>query len=98
MIYVRNQHIGEMGVTARAVSAALTPPNCGGALSQGSKIPVPLLLSISEKASIPKLKYEALEISEVRGTLKEKCITVTLGPFESKVAHLYIAVVAVGPL
>jgi len=27
--------------------------------------------------------------------LKEKCVTVTLGPFESKVAHLYIAI---GPL
>jgi len=26
------------------------------------------------------------------GPLKEKCITVTLGPFESKVAHLYIDV------
>jgi len=49
---------------------------------------------------------------KVGGLLKEKCITVTLGPFESKIfthynccwgpfesqaAHLYIAV-AVGPL
>ena len=30
------------------------------------------------------------------GPLKEKCITVILGPFKNKVAHLYIAV-AVGP-
>jgi len=37
------------------------------------------------------------EISEVRGPLKEECVTVTLGPFESKVGQLYIAV-AVGPL
>jgi len=29
--------------------------------------------------------------------LKDKCITVALGPFESKVDHLYIAI-AVGPL
>jgi len=30
------------------------------------------------------------------GLLKEKCITVILGPFTNKIAHLYIAV-AVGP-
>ena len=56
------------------------PPNWGGhAVTGGSgpKIPVPSPLSTSEKASIPKLKYEALEISEVRG------------PFERKVHYIY---------
>jgi len=45
------------------------------------------------------LKYEALEISEVGGPLKEKClcITVTLGPFESKEFYLYITVAVGGP-
>jgi len=35
------------------------------------------------------LTYEALEISEVGGSSKEKClyITVTLSPFESKVLY-----------
>jgi len=40
------------------------------------------------------LKYEALEISEFRGPLKEKCITVSLGPFESR-RYLYVTI-AVG--
>jgi len=52
----------------RAVSAALhTPQLGGGTLSQGGKNSVPSRLRFPEKASIPKLKYEALEISEVTG-------------------------------
>jgi len=74
-------------------------PSIGGArCHRGPKIPVPLPLSTPENASTPQIEiHESLEISKVRGFLKEKCITVTLGPFESKVAHLYIAI-AVGPL
>jgi len=44
---------------------------------RGPKIPVPSPLSPPEKASIPKLKYEALEISEVSG------------PFEGKVHYSF---------
>jgi len=63
---------------------------------RGPKIPVPSPLSTPEKASIPKLKYEALEISEVRGPFERKVDYSYLGPFKKKVAHIYIAV-AVGP-
>jgi len=72
----------------RAVSAALHTPQLGGpTLSQEAQNSVPSPLSTPEKASIPKLKHEALEISEVRGPFEKKCfcITITLGPFESKV-------------
>jgi len=62
----------------RAVSAALHTPQLGGPrCPKGPKIPVPSLLRPPEKASIPKLKYESLGISEVRG------------PFERKVHYSY---------
>jgi len=88
----------------RAVSAALHTPQLGGPrCHRGPEIPVPSPLSTPEKASISQI--------EIWSTLKEKCITVILGsfeskvfshynccwgPFESKVAHLYSAV-AIGP-
>jgi len=83
---------------SRAVSAALHTPQLGWGprCHRGPKIPVPSPLRTQKNGSIPQIEtYESLEISEVRGFLKEKCITVTLGAFESKVAHLYIAI-AVG--
>ena len=42
-------------------------PNWGGTLSQGAQNSVPSPLSTPEKVLIPKLKHEALEISEVKG-------------------------------
>jgi len=71
-----------------------------------------LVSSMSKLSSLKPSKYthwifasidrfvtglKCVEISDVTGPLKEKCITVTLGPFESKVGQLYIAVAA-GPL
>jgi len=69
----------------RAVSAALRTSNWGAHAVTGGPKFSPVTTSPPERASIPKLKYEALEISEVSGPLKEKflCITVTLGHFES---------------
>jgi len=65
-------------VTIRAVSAALHTPQKGGPRCHlGPKIPVPSPLSTPEKTSIPKSKYDALKISEVRG------------PFERKVHYSY---------
>ena len=60
-------------------------------LSQGPRNSFPSPLSPPEKASTPKLKYEALEISEIRWSFEKQwlCITVTLGPFESKVFTHY---------
>jgi len=79
----------------RAVPVALHTPNWGEhAVAGGPKFQSRHHLGPRRKLRSPKLKCESLEISEVRG-LVEKCITVTLGPFESKVARLYIAV---GPL
>jgi len=62
-------------------------PNWGGTLSQGPKIQSHHHLNTQRRFQHPKLKNEALEISEVGGPSKEKrlYITVTLGPFESKV-------------
>ena len=60
---------------ARAVSTALHTPQLGGAtLSQGAQNSVPSPLSRPEKTSIPKLKCEALEISEVRGLFERKVL------------------------
>jgi len=46
------------------------PPIGGARCHRGPKIPVPSPLSTPEKASIPKLKYEALEIIVVRGPIE----------------------------
>jgi len=65
----------------RAVSAALHTPQLGGPrCDKGLKIPVPSPLSTPEKASIPNLKYEALEISEVRGLFEGKVQYSYFGP------------------
>ena len=46
----------------------------------------PVTTYAPKKASTPQMDYEALEISEVGGPFERKVyITVTLGPFESKV-------------
>jgi len=47
--------------------------------------------SVPSRLRPPKSKYKALEISEVGGPLKEKClyITVTFGPFGSKACTHY---------
>ena len=71
----------------RRINRTPYSPIRGGTLSQGPKIQSRHHLAPIESFDSPKLKYEALEISEVRGPLKEKClcITIILGPFESKV-------------
>jgi len=101
--------VDETTDVSRAVSAALHTPQLGGpTLSQGAQNSVLFPLSTPEKASIPKVKYETLEISEGRGPLTESAyalqllwplwkqgiytLQLLLGPFESKVAY------AVGPL
>jgi len=75
----------------RAVSAALHTPSWETTLSQGPNIQSSHHLAPEKKASTPILKYEALEISEFGGSLDEKCvnITVTFGPFESKILTHY---------
>ena len=75
------------------------PPNWGGdAVTEaqnsavaGAQNSVPSPLSPQRKLRPSKLKYEALELSEVEDLLKEKClyITVNLVPFESKVFTHY---------
>ena len=51
------------------------PPNWGRpTLSQGAQNSVPSPLSPPEKASIPKLKYEALDVSEVRGPCERRVL------------------------
>ena len=68
----------------RAVSAALHTPRLGGdTLSQGAKNQSRHHLAPQWKLRSPKLKYEAVEISEVSG------------PFERKVLMLYSYI---GPL
>jgi len=71
--------------TDPSASAALHAPNRGGTLSQVPKIQSRYHLASPKKLRSPKLKYEALEISGVGG------------PFEIKVAYLYITI-AVGTL
>ena len=98
----------------RRISRTSYTPIGGPTLPQGAQNSVPSPLSTREKASIPKLKHEALEISEVKGPFERKALmhysyfrtlwkkvfihyNCRWGPFESKVAYLYITV-AVGPL
>jgi len=66
-------------VLVRAVSAALHNllPNCWLHAVTGAQKSVPSPLSHPKKASTPKLKNEALEITEVGG------------PFETKVLMQY---------
>ena len=75
---------------SRAVSAALHNPNLGARCHRGHNSAYHHLAP-QRKLRLINLKNEALEISEVGGPLKEKCsyITVTLGPFESKVLTHY---------
>jgi len=79
------------------------PPFGGATLLQGAQNSVPSPLSPTAKSSIPELKYEALEISEVRRPFERKVLmyyryfgplskqfyitTAVAGPFESKVAY-----------
>jgi len=81
------------------ISRTPYPPIGGPTLSQEPKIQSRHHLVPQRKLRLPKFKYEALEISEVREAFERKClyIAVTLGPFERKVAYLCITV-AVGPL
>jgi len=53
---------------------SIPPIGKWGTLSQGAQNSVPLPHSAPEKASIPKLKYETLEISEVRGLFERKVL------------------------
>jgi len=58
-----------------AVSAALHTPQSGGpTLSQGPKIQSRHHLAPQKMLRSPKLKYEALEISEVRGPFERKVL------------------------
>ena len=66
---------------ARAVSAALHTSQLGGpTLSQGAQNSSPSPVSTREKASIPELEYEALEISEVKGPFERKVHCSCFGP------------------
>ena len=56
------------------ISRTPYPPIGVGTLSQGAQNSAPSPLSTPEKASIPKLKYEALEIKEVRGPFERKVL------------------------
>jgi len=59
------------------------------AVTGGPKFQSRHYLAPQRKLRSPKLKHEALEISEVKGPLKESWITVILVPFESKVFSHY---------
>ena len=50
------------------------PPIGGGTLSQGAQNSVPSPLIPQRKLRSPKLKYEALAISEVRGPFERKVL------------------------
>jgi len=50
------------------------PPNWEATLSQGAQNSVRSPLITPEKAAIPKLKHEALEISKVRGPFARKAL------------------------
>ena len=73
-------------------------PSIGGArCHKGPKISVPSPLSPQESFDPPNWNMNHQKSVKLGDPLKDKCITVALGPFESKVDHLYIAI-AVGPL
>jgi len=60
----------------RAVSAALHTPQLGrDTLLQGAQNSVPSPLSPQRKLRSPNVKYEALEISEVRGPYERKVLS-----------------------
>jgi len=72
------------------ISRTPNPPiGVAHAVTGGPKFQSRHHLAPQRKLRAPKLKYEALEISEVWGALKEKCITVISGPFERKVFTHY---------
>jgi len=66
----------------------------GSTLSQGPTVQFHHHLAPQRKLRTLKLKYEALEISEVGGPLKEKClyITVTLDSFSKQDISITTAV------
>jgi len=67
--------LGVCGSNTEPYQPHSIPPNWGEAtLSQGAQSSIPSPLSPPEKASIPKLKYEALEISEVRELFERKVL------------------------
>jgi len=72
------------------ISCTPYPPICGHAVTGGPKFS-PSPPKPHRKLRSPKVTYEALEISEVRGLFEEKClcIAVTLGPFKNKVFTHY---------
>ena len=73
---------------ARAVSAALHTPQLGAPrCHRGPKIQSRHHLAPKRKLRSPKLKYEALEISGVRGPFERKVLMYYsyIGPFQSKV-------------
>ena len=65
----------------RAVSAALHTPQLGGhAITGGQKFQSRHHLAPQRKLRTPKLEYEALEISEVRGSFERKVHYSYFGP------------------
>jgi len=61
-------------------------------------MPVPPPLSTPKKASIPKLEYEALEISEVRGPFERKVHYSYFGAPLLKARYFHITTAVGGPL
>jgi len=80
---VRVQKIEEHVVTDRAVSAALHTPQLEGghAVTEGPKFQSCHHFAPQRKLRFPKLKYEALEISEVRVPFERKVHYSFFGPF-----------------
>jgi len=82
-------------VISRAVSAALHTPQLGGTLPQEAQNLVPSPLSPPEKASMPQMTYEAVEISEVKEPLEKKsayALQLFWAPLNARYLHIRTAV------